>query len=54
MVRTHVVLHTLEHICGDKKQTKRDFMEIEKYQLWSLDSQNFAWSKMIRIQLQHS
>ena len=29
----HVVLHLIEHrthICGDKKQAKRDFMEIEK------------------------
>ena len=26
----HVVLHLIEYICGDKKQAKRDFMEIEK------------------------
>ena len=25
-----MVLHLIEHICGDKKQAKRDFMEIEK------------------------
>ena len=24
-------LYTLEHICGDKKQVKRDFMELKKY-----------------------
>ena len=26
----HVVLHLIEHISGDKKQAKRDFMEIKK------------------------
>ena len=29
----HVVLHTLEHICGGKKEAKRDLMELKKYQL---------------------
>ena len=24
-------LYTLEHICSDKKQVKRDFMELKKY-----------------------
>ena len=38
----HVVLHLIEHICGDKKQAKRDFMEIEKISIMITRSQNFA------------